>query len=241
MDFEIYSYRYAKEIIEHPNYQNAYQQIIGVIRKCPLFMYPKKSASNAKLDIVQQLLNTYFDRRFACDLGWLYHPNATSIAGSGLAADFRKNFHGLRIQTEVQFGNMARWYSDIFKFQTAYSQDLIDIGLCIVPMSSIASRMDSNVAYFERCMRELPSAKLSITLPILMIGLRLEQATPLIDVSHAALHEIGNINRSITGRGRLTNKYRIIHSFLSDTPIAQVNDASETGPMASLVEADEEE
>ncbi len=241
MDYQIYSYRYAKEIIEHPTYQNAYQEIIDVINQCPLFIYPNKSSKNRRLDVVQQLLNTYFDRRCACDLGWQYHPPATSITGSGLAADFRKEFHGLRIQAEVQFGNMSRWYSDIFKFQTAYSQDLIDIGLCIVPMGSLASRMDSNVTNFERCVRELPSAKLSITLPILMIGLFASTQTPVIDISIANLRNIGNIKQSITGQDRLENRYRIINGIINGMTIAQIDDASESGPMATLIEVDEDE
>ncbi len=86
MTFEIYSYRFAKEIIEHPSYQNALEEITQVIEECPLFLYPGKSSTNGNLDIVQQLFNTFFDRRFACDLHWAYHPNATRIAGSGLAS-----------------------------------------------------------------------------------------------------------------------------------------------------------
>ena len=70
--------------------------------------------------------------------------------GSRLAADYKKRFNDLTIQAEVQFGNMARWYSDIFKFQAAYSQGLIDIGLCIVPTQALASRIDSNITNFER-------------------------------------------------------------------------------------------
>ena len=72
-------------------------------------------------------------------------PFGNTYPGVWAAADFRKDCDGLRVQIEVQFGNMARWYSDIFKFQTAYSQDLADIGICVVPMTSLAVRIDSNV------------------------------------------------------------------------------------------------
>lgn len=228
MHYAVYSYRFAEEIINHPRYQVAFNEITTVVGECPLFTFPGKSPNNRNLDVVQQLFNTFFDRRFACDLGWEFHPNATSIANSGLAADYRKNFNGLRIQAEVQFGNMARWYSDIFKFQTAYSQDLIDMGLCIVPVSSLANRIDSNVTNFERCIRELPSAKLSITLPILMIGLDINAQTNIVNVSQANFPNI----QAITGRGNTNNRYRIVNGLLAGDDIATIDGNSETGQIA---------
>jgi hypothetical protein len=232
MDFSIFSYRFSEEIIRHPNHVQAFQEVSNVIRECPLFTYPNKSAKNRRLDVVQQLLNTYFDRRFFCDFGWEYHPNATIIPNSDLAADYKKTFNGLRIQSEVQFGNMARWYSDIFKFQTAYSQDLIDLGLCIVPMSSLAARIDSNVANYERCIRELPSAKLSITLPILIIGLREGRETKVIDVSRSSFANV----QEITGKGRSQNRYRIVNGILNNTPIHRINAQSPVGPVANIID-----
>ena len=236
MIFTTHSYRFAQEIIEHPKYVVGYREIISVIEQCPLFIYPNKS-QNRRLDIVQQLLNSFFDRKFACDLGWELHPDSTRIPDSGLAADYRKEFNGLRIQSEVQFGNMSRWYSDIFKFQTAYSQDLIDMGLSIVPVSSIARRIDSNVVNFERCVRELPSAKLSITLPILLIGVDIDISTTTLDASTANFTDI----KAITGKGNSANKFKIINGFLTGTPISDINIGSPTGPMPNLEISDEEE
>ena len=121
MDYQIYDYRYSKEIIEHPNYTAAFSEITQIIDECPSFIWPNKSAKNPNLDVVQQLLNAYFDVKFHSQHNWDYHPDATNIPGSKLKADFRKTFADLTIQCEVQFGNMLRWYSDVFKFQTAYS------------------------------------------------------------------------------------------------------------------------
>lgn len=179
MDFDIYSYRFAREIIEHPKYIVAINEISQIIRDCPLYIWPNKSASNARLDVVKQLMNAYFDVKFSCLNGWYFHPNATQIPNSSLKADFKKTFNNLTIQSEVQFGNMSRWYSDVFKFQTAYSQNMINMGLCIIPFNDVDRRIDSNITNYERCVRELPSADLSITLPILMIGIRLDANTPI--------------------------------------------------------------
>lgn len=230
MEYEVFSYRFASEIAEHARYRIDLQKIFKILDECPSYIYPNKSKTNKKLEVVQQLLNTYFDRRFVCDLNWDYHPDATNIHNSDLKADYRKDCNGLRIQAEVQFGNMARWYTDIFKFQTAYSQDLIDMGLSIVPLGSLARRIDSNIANYERCVRELPSAKLSISLPILIIGISDERQTAKIDVSRTRL---SNGLASITGKGKSENRYRIVNGLLNNTKPSQITERSAVGPMAA--------
>ncbi len=239
MKLHLHSYRYAKEILEHESYRGALEEITSAVEGMPLFVYPGKS-DNKKLDVVQQLLNTYFDRALGVDRGWLYHPLATRIVNSKLAADFRKEFPDIVIQAEVQFGNMSRWYSDVFKFQTAYSQSLIDLGLCIVPMSSLANRVDSNVAYYERVLRELPSAKLSITLPILVIGVEPDEKSRVVD-----LRNVGIPLDQLTGRGRRVkgsqkthtelNRYRVVHALVSGGIPYAVTEHSAHGPLPHAI------
>ncbi len=235
MKITTHSYRFAEEIVQHQQHKQAWDEIYSILSNAPLFVYPSKSKNNTKLDVVQQVMNTYFDRVMAIDHKWEYHPLATNIENSGLAADFKKSFGDLTIQAEVQFGNMSRWYSDIFKFQTAYSQSLINIGLSIIPMNSLARRIDSNVVNFERTTRELPSAKLSITLPILMIGLEPDDNTEIVDISKCNFSGI----KEITGKGNASNKWRIVNGYLNKTPMNQIDPTSETGPM--LDEKGEEE
>ena len=210
-----HSYRYAQEILQHQNYSEAWDEIMEVVRTAPLFIYPGKSKNNGRLDVVQQVMNTYFDRRFAVDLGWDYHPLATGIENSGLAADFRKSFrNNLKIQVEVQLGNMSRWYSDVFKFQTAYSQGLIQLGLSIVPLSSLSTRIDSNIVNYERAVRELPAAELSITLPILLVGISADQETPEIDLRQCQFADL----KEITGQRKSANRFAIVNGFLTGDP-----------------------
>ncbi|MBI4182427.1 MAG: hypothetical protein HY521_00345 [Proteobacteria bacterium] len=236
MKLHIFSYRYAQEILQHPNNVVAWREIEAILSTAPIFIYPGKS-KNARLQIVQQLMNTYFDRRFAVDFGWQYHPLATGIAKSGLAADFRKDFGGITIQAEIQFGNMARWYSDIFKFQAAYSQSLIQCGLCVVPMAAMARATDSNVAHYERAVRELPSAILSITLPILLIGLEQDDATPVINVRECRFPDI----KEIVGKGKNSNRWRVINGYVSGTPMSMIGPESDTGPMIEETAAEDDE
>lgn len=227
MKLTTHSYRFAQEIIQHPRHERAWKEIESILTGAPLFIYPRKSSSNPRLDVVQQLMNTYFDRVMAVDHGWEYHPLATGIQDSNLAADFKKAFGDIVIQAEVQFGNMARWYSDIFKFQTAYSQSIINVGLSVVPMSSLAKRIDSNIVNFERTARELPFAKLSITLPILTIGLEPNEGTKIVDVSACRFPNIGYI----TGKNYSANKWRIVNGYLAGVPMMDIGPDSPIGPM----------
>lgn len=231
MNFQMFSYRFAQEIIEHPRNQSAWEEITRAVNRLPLFIYPKKSRSKTSLDVTQQMLNTYFDRVLSVEHNWRFHPLATDITDSGLRADFFKQTGDLAIQAEIQFGNIARWYSDVFKFQTAYSQGLINIGLSIVPKYELAVRIDQNVANYERAVRELPSAKLSITLPILLLGLFPDKDTPVVDVSKTRFKS----RRDITANSNSakSNRFRIVNAILADLPIAEVGPDSPVGPTPS--------
>jgi len=227
MRVEARSYRFAQEIVQHQNFTNAWGEIQTILTQAPLFVFAGKSKKHPKHDVVQQVMNTYFDRRFVIDHGWQYHPLATRIPESDLKADFRKTFGALTIQTEIQFGNMARWYSDIFKFQTAYSQGLIQMGLSVVPMTELAKRIDQNVVNFERTWRELPSAELSITLPIMLIGLNVDEQTKILDISKCKFSGIGEI----IGKGKAENRWRIVNGYLGGTPMHKIGPDSPTGLM----------
>lgn len=241
MEFKVFSYRFAKEILEHPDYFGAWSDLVESIKNAPLFIYPGKSIKNSRLDVVQQLMNTYFDRALTIDRGWEYHPLATGIEDSKLAADFKKSFgpegRVLPVQAEIQFGNMARWYSDIFKFQAAYSHKLVKVGASVVPMAAMSRRIDSNVVQFERAKRELPAAELSITLPIVMFGLYEGDNTKIVDVSKSQFESIGEI----TGKKKAENRWRLVNAFMNEVPMEDIGPHSETGPMIVAVHEEEDD
>ncbi len=234
MRLHVFSYRYAEEVLEHRNYEAAWNEITGILREAPIFTWRNKSKAVKRLDVVQQVSNTFFDRRLAVDCGWEYHPLATNIVGSGLKADFRKKFGDLSIQIEIQFGNMARWYSDIFKFQAGYSAKAINVGISVVPMFDLAKRIDQNVVNFERARRELPSAELSITLPIAMIGVDTDTETKVVDMTTTRFTTIGDV----VGRGNEANRWRVVHGYLSGADMTTIGPDSPTGPMLAAADDD---
>jgi hypothetical protein len=233
----MFSYRFAEEILQHGKHAPVWKEIEDTFKNAPLFIYPGKSSKNAKLSVLQKVMNTYFDRKFVIELGWDYHPYATKIPNSALRADYRKEFNGLHVQTEVQFGNMARWYSDVFKFQAAYSEKLIQVGVSVVPVGSLARKVDSNVANYERCLRELPSAELSITLPILLIGIEDDETTNVVDVSQTLFANVSEIN----GKNKTENQWRVVNGHADGKPMATVGPMSDVGRTLAPLPNDEED
>lgn len=180
MNIKTFSYRYSQEVLEHPCCKEALDEIIGICSKCPLPVYKNKSASQLKLDVVQQMINTYFKIAFESN-NWESEPLVTpNDNDDSLRGDFRKSFkkkiskdnrENITLQVEVEMGNIASSYRNYFKFQLSYSYKLADIAILILPCDNLSKRIDSGVASFEKTVREIPSADLSITVPILVIGL----------------------------------------------------------------------
>jgi len=172
MVLHYYNYRFADEVLSSNKFVKSKVEALDILTRLPPikvgeepWSIPAKKPKKTKFPIDQNAMNRWLGDQFH-QVGWERHPRI--VPGTNLEADYRKD----RIQIEVQFGNMARWTYDILKFQICYSQDVIDVGILAVPMQSLAKEVGENIAYFERISRELPHAKLSITLPILVIGLK---------------------------------------------------------------------
>lgn len=170
MKCQFFNYRFADEVLSSPQYSVLRQEILGVLNgtAVPLLPSPKtrtRAGRTMSFTTDQQALNKLLTKAFEAR-SWQSGPSITNDKRTKLEADFKKG----RVQVEVQFGNMARWYTDIFKFQVSYSLDLIDVGVLAVPMQHFANTIDENVAHFERVTRELPYARMSITIPIWVIG-----------------------------------------------------------------------
>lgn len=180
MNIKTFSYRYSQEVLEHPCCKEALDELLEICNKCPLPVYKNKSKSQPKLDVVQQIINTYFKIAFESN-DWEAEPLVTPDNNDdSLRGDFRKSFkkqiskdnnENITLQVEVEMGNIASSYRNYFKFQLSYSYKLADFAVLILPCDILSKRIDSGVASFEKTVREIPSADLSITVPILVIGL----------------------------------------------------------------------
>ncbi len=165
-----YSYRHAEAILDS-EYPEEKAEILKCLRSVKWVRTEPRERKRdgrvvATLSIDQRKTNSALEETFRTR-GWEVHPRIISESTSQLAADFKKG----KIQVEIQFGNMARWYTDVFKFLLSYSADDIEVGVLAVPMQATAARIDENVVHYERVVRELPHAKMGITIPIWVLGL----------------------------------------------------------------------
>lgn len=167
---DYYSYRHARSILE-AEYPSEFQDV-EVILKDIDFVKQKQPISRSRRGrvVATKSLSAPETNKLMYKAlkkyGWVVTPRIISKSESHLAADAKKG----KVQLEVQFGNMARWYTDVFKFLLSYSADDIEVGILVVPMQGTARKIDENVAYYERVVRELPHAKMGVTIPILVIG-----------------------------------------------------------------------
>jgi hypothetical protein len=172
MKLTTYSYRFAAEVLASPAFLQLREDVMEIFQKIEAAPRLKKiktrtrSGKAMEFTTDQKGFNALLDTEFKAR-DWEVHPLVTNDGVTNIKADYKKG----RVQVEVQFGNMARWYTDVFKFQVSYSLTLIDVGVLVVPMQSFAATIDENVAYYERVVRELPYAKMSLTLPILVLGI----------------------------------------------------------------------
>jgi hypothetical protein len=166
-----YSYRFAAEVLASRAFRDLKRDIAVIlegIKSVPQLDPPKRRRRAGKtmtFTTDQLALNKIIEGLFR-ERGWEVGPLVTNDGITNIRADFKKG----RVQVEVQFGNMARWYTDVFKFQVSYSLGLVDVGVLVAPMQVFANTIDENVAHFERITRELPYAKMSISLPIWVLG-----------------------------------------------------------------------
>ncbi len=166
-----YSYRHALAILEkeYPRELKEVLQTLKSVDFVPLVEIKSRSRGG-KVVMVKSISPAKTNRALYQVLkakGWAVTPKIISESESNLAADAKKG----KIQIEIQFGNMARWYTDVFKFLLSYSANDIEVGILVVPMQATAKKIDENVAYYERVVRELPHAKMGITIPILVAGI----------------------------------------------------------------------
>lgn len=196
------NYRFAVEVLDSPAFAQAKNEIVEILENAPVPLLlvdkvkrrrrrPLREGSGLYryffLPTDQEALNRHLSGEFV-RRDWEYQPLIVrGDAGHEQEPETRADFRKSRVQVEVQFGNMARWYADVFKFQVSYSEGIIDVGVLVVPTQMFANTIDENIAYFERIERELPFAKMSITLPILVLGLEPLDVTPI----RAAYEEAG--------------------------------------------------
>lgn len=193
MKLYVRDYRYASAVLESATFREAKDEIFETLSALPLSLLdPQRDGRSGGVKrrsrdkryrffpVDQKAMNRHLDTQFIDSRGWQRQPLIVDPSmGAGPKTNLKGDYKKGRLQVEVQFGNMARWYTDVFKFQLSYSLDVIDVAVLVVPVQGFANLIDENVANYERVVRELPWAKMSLTLPILVVGLEPDDYAPI--------------------------------------------------------------
>ena len=75
--------------------------------------------------------------------------------GKGKQIDYSKD----RVFIEVQFGKYSFMFYDMSKFQQAYNENLIDVGIEIVATRDMTKEMSSGVSYGEQLINDITALR----------------------------------------------------------------------------------
>lgn len=118
----------------------------------------------------QRAYNRLFDIEFE-KRGWTVAPSVSELCGQ--KADHGKN----RVHTEVEFGPTSKIYHCYYKFQISEDNDVIDLGIMILPMKPTeffperkSPTSVSNMVDYGTAIRFL--SLLRNPVPIMIVGLK---------------------------------------------------------------------
>ena len=171
---------------------------------CPGFKRPP-------FDVKQGLLNSMIDSSFE-KLGWETQPyiDTRTNRESSQKGDFAKTTEcGIKVLVEVEFGNVASTFRDLYKFNLAYSLDSYDCAIFILPEKALAKRIDT-IQHFDGAKRLIEDAREFMNIPILLIGVgfdgnEINLLEIVDDIQYWKTYKIEDFNQIIEDHPELFN------------------------------------
>ena len=174
---DTFSHRNGRDILESPKFAGAYGEFLEVLRGLPPYTSSVAKKTSAAHIIAPSAMNRWLDQEMCITRDWDWHPliiepedSEPDEKGSQLLSDYRKS----RIEVAVQFGNVARYAYDFYKMAIAMALGHSDVGIMVVCTKNFADITGGNIAYYERAVRELERSRLTLIVPLVVIGIEPE-------------------------------------------------------------------
>lgn len=182
---EIYSHKNGEDFIKR-NHPKEFQEIIDAIKKINAKdVLSMKTSEKTKPPLLfspiafNQLLKQYL-----CNLGWTEKaPNSKKGFKEPRIKLGPREFREMdgiknKVGLEVQFGKYAFMAYDIFSKMVIFKkQNLIDCGIELVAMPSIARNMSSGVGTFTQIVMDMKArGEADIDLPTIIIGIDCDES-----------------------------------------------------------------
>lgn len=128
-------------------------------------------SANVLMPIDQSEMNHAIDRALVAS-GWLRQPYIL-VDGSGRPIDtrLRGDFEKQGVFVEIEFGNMASLYRDLFKFHIAGTSGAARVGAIVLATADLAKLFDQGVATYEQAVSLLPYMRAGLQLPTAIVGI----------------------------------------------------------------------
>jgi hypothetical protein len=189
----LYSFNNGLEAIEE-NFSNELNEVKNVIARVDAREHKTKMSQEktmvGKMLYKPSSLNAAYRQEFGlfdwhkekiyCQYPTQYYTeNYQPLRSSHQQRPYREmDFVKSRVGVEVQFGKYAFMVYDLCaKMPIFHNQNIIDVGVEIVPIKEFANMMSTGVSYFEQFVWDLEHRGVAdIDIPVLVIGVTAEES-----------------------------------------------------------------
>ena len=127
--------------------------------------------ASALMPVDQAVMNTLI-RDALSNLGWSPEPYILiDREGHPIDTRLRGDFEKSGVFVEVEFGNVASFYRDLFKFHIAGTTGAAHVGVIVVATDALARLFDQGQARYEQAVSLLPYMRAGVQLPTAIVGL----------------------------------------------------------------------
>jgi len=135
--------------------------------------------SNVLLPIDQSAMNERIDAALV-HLGWTRQPwILVDRDGQPIDTHLRGDFEKNGVFVEIEFGNVASLYRDLFKFHIAGTSGAAEVGIIVVATAQLAAFFDQGQATWEQATGLLPYMRAGLQLPTAIVGLDVNDWAPV--------------------------------------------------------------
>jgi hypothetical protein len=135
--------------------------------------------ANVLLPIDQSAMNAGIDAGLV-SRGWHRQPwILVDAEGRPIDTHLRGDFEKNGVFVEVEFGNVASLYRDLFKFHIAGTSGAAEVGIIIVATAQLAAFFDQGQATWEQATSLLPYMRAGLQLPTAIVGVDVNEWTPI--------------------------------------------------------------
>lgn len=169
---DVFNHRNGLDILESPKFRATFHEFLDVLRGLPPYRAHNVKKTSSEHVIAPGAMNHWLTNELSIKRDWDWHPliidtEPDDPQPSKLRSDFRKD----HIEVEVQFGNVARYAYDVYKMAISMALGHADVGIVVVCTKRFAGITGGNIAYYERAVRELARSRLTLIVPLVVVGI----------------------------------------------------------------------